>query len=66
MFASVDKDDKELMKVRDGVASKIAYVPDLSFILIEDVTGMKVPGKLDYWWYWDLALERINAFIGED
>ncbi|MEK4715248.1 hypothetical protein [Sporosarcina sp. FSL K6-5500] len=66
LFASVDPNDKELRKVKDGVANKIAYAPELSFIINDDVNDMAVPTKLDYWWYWDLAIERINAFIGEE
>lgn len=66
LFASIDQNDKELRKVKDGVANKIAYAPECSFIINDDVNDMAVPSKLDYWWYWDLALERINAFIGED
>ena len=64
VFASVDKNDGELMKVRNGSASKIAYTPDRCFIVNEDVREMKVPSKLDYWWYLDLANKRINDFLG--
>ena len=64
VFASIDKNDSELLKVRDGSASKIAYTPDRCFIVNEDVREMKVPSKLDYWWYLDLANKRINDFLG--
>lgn len=64
IFASVDKNDKELLKVRNREASRISYTPDRCFIVNDDVTKMKIPPKLDYWWYWDMALERINGFIG--
>lgn len=65
VFASVDKNDGELMKVRDGSASKIAYTPDRCFIDNSDIQNKKVPSKLDYWWYLDLANKRINDFYGE-
>lgn len=65
VFASIDQNDKELVKVKKGAASKISYVPERCFIVNDDVTGMEIPSKLDYWWYWDLAVERINAFLGE-
>lgn len=64
VFASIDKDDGELLKVRDGSSSKIAYTPDRCFIENGDVTKMSVPSKLDYWWYLDLANKRINDFLG--
>ena len=64
VFASVDKNDGELQKVRDGSASKIAFTPDRCFIDNDDVTNKKVPSKLDYWWYLELANKRINDFLG--
>src|SRR5690625_1501909 len=66
VFASVDKKDGQLLKVRDGSSSKIAYTPDNCFIDNSDVTNKKVPTKLDYWWYLDLANRRINDFLGYD
>lgn len=66
VFASVDENDKQLCKVKDGVAEKIAYVPEKCFIVNDDIKDMKVPGKLDYWWYWRLANKRIDDFLGED
>lgn len=66
VFASVDENDKQLCKVKDGVAEKIAYVPERCFIMNDDIKGMKVPSKLDYWWYWTLANKRIDDFLGED
>ncbi|MBU5214994.1 hypothetical protein [Heyndrickxia oleronia] len=65
VFASVDENDKELMKVKNGSSEKISYVPERCFIVNDDVNGMNIPGKLDYWWYWDLAVKRINDFLGE-
>lgn len=64
LFASVDKNDKELRKVKDGIANKIAYVPERCFIINDDLTGLKIPSKLDYWWYLELADKRINDFFG--
>lgn len=66
VFASIDKNDKELRKVKDGSAEKISYVPERCFIVNGDISGMEIPSKLDYWWYWDLAIERINAFLGRE
>jgi len=66
VFASVDENDKQLCKVKDGVAEKIAYVPERCFIMNDDIKGMKVPGKLDYWWYWKLANKRIDDFLGKE
>lgn len=65
VFASVDPNDKTLRKIKDGVAEKIPYVPECCFIVNDDVLNMNIPSKLDYWWYWDLAVERINAFVGK-
>nr|WP_231514831.1 hypothetical protein [Oceanobacillus salinisoli] len=62
VFASVDKNDGELLKVRDGSASKIGYTPDRCFIINDEVRGMKVPLKLDYWWYLELANKRLMIF----
>lgn len=64
VFASVDENDGELMKVREGSASRIAYTPDRCFIENGNVLNKKVPTKLDYWWYLDLANKRINDFLG--
>ncbi|TFE02874.1 hypothetical protein [Jeotgalibacillus salarius] len=65
LFASVDKNDKELTKVKDGASSKISYTPERCFIINDDIKNASIPGKLDYWWYLDLAIDRINAFIGQ-
>lgn len=66
VFASVDRNDKELRKVKDGVAEKIAYVPEHCFIVNDDLSDVKIPTKLDYWWYLDLANKRIHDFYGEE
>ncbi len=63
VFASVDTNDKELRKIKNKVPEKIPYVPERCFIVNDDVSDMSVPSKLDYWWYLDLAIERINAFL---
>ncbi|PEA97928.1 hypothetical protein CON66_00100 [Bacillus cereus] len=65
VFASVDENDKQLCKVKDGVAEKIAYVPERCFIINDDLDGKEIPSKLDYWWYWTLANKRIDDFLGE-
>lgn len=64
VFASVDENDKQLCKVKDGVAEKIAYVPERCFIMNDDLDGKEIPSKLDYWWYWTLANKRIDDFLG--
>ncbi|PER45282.1 hypothetical protein [Bacillus thuringiensis] len=66
VFASVDENDKHLCKVKDGVAEKIAYVPERCFIMNDDLDGKEIPSKLDYWWYWTLANKRIDDFLGVD
>ncbi|HEF1853636.1 hypothetical protein [Bacillus thuringiensis] len=66
VFASVDLNDKELRKVKDGTAEKIAYVPKRCFIVNDEISDMKIPGKLDYWWYWELANKRIDDFLGKE
>jgi len=66
VFASVDKNDKELTKVKNGTAEKIAYTPERCFIVNHDVRGMKIPAKLDYLWYINLAIKRINDFLGDE
>ena len=66
VFASLDKSDSELLKVRDGSTSKIAYTPDRCFIDNGNIENKTVPSKLDYWWYLDVANKRINDFLGYD
>ncbi|WP_103652638.1 hypothetical protein [Bacillus thuringiensis] len=66
VFASVDENDKQLCKVKDGVAEKIAYVPERCFIMNDDLDGKVIPSKLDYWWYWTLANKRIDDFLGKE
>ncbi len=44
------------------VGEKFANSPDHCFIYNEDVRDVKVPDKLDYRWYLDLARERIKDF----
>ncbi|MED0936451.1 hypothetical protein P4T37_06940 [Bacillus mobilis] len=66
VFASVDENDKQLCKVKDGIAEKIAYVPERCFIMNDDLDGKAIPSKLDYWWYWTLANKRIDDFLGKD
>lgn len=66
VFASVDKNDKELVKLKNGSIHKISHCPERCFIENGDITNMKIPTKLDYWWYLELANKRINDFIGEE
>jgi hypothetical protein len=64
VFASLDENDKELTKVKNRVAEKIAYTPERCFIINDDVSKMTVVPKLDYQWYIDLAWKRIDDFYG--
>ena len=59
-----DKNGKQLMKVKNGTPTKIAYVPDKCRIVNEDITEMNVPSWLDKKWYISLAKKRINDFLG--
>ena len=65
VFASTNKQDKPLRKVKNKIPEKIAYTPERAFIHNEDVTGVSIPNKLDREWYFDLAKKRISDFIGE-
>lgn len=65
VFASTNKQDKPLRKVKNKIPEKIAYTPERAFIHNEDVTGVSIPNKLDREWYLDLAKKRISDFIGE-
>lgn len=62
LFAS--KDGKQLMKVKKGTPSKIAYTPDICKIVNSDVSKEKVPAWIDRSWYCELAKKRIADYLG--
>ena len=66
VFASKDPSDGRLLKVKKKetgmVGEKFANTPESCFIFNDDVTGVKVPAKLDKQWYIDLAHKRLNDF----
>ena len=59
-----DKNGKQMMKVKNGVSAKIAYVPEKCRIVNEDITEMQVPNWLDKQWYIELSKKRVNDFLG--
>lgn len=59
-----DKNGKQLMKVKNGTPTKIAYVPEKCRIVNEDITEMDIPQWIDKQWYITLAKKRINDFLG--
>lgn len=63
VFASRDNSDGRLLKC-DGVRNpaKFGNTPDHCFIENGDIVGMKIPSKLDYQYYIDLATKRLNDF----
>lgn len=67
IFASKDENDDVVYKVKkhsDGREQlfKFANTSDRSFIENGDITGVKVPAKLDKQWYIDLAMERLKQY----
>ena len=71
VFASTSSRDGKILKVKkktnkDGetnyVGEKFANTPEQCFIYNEEVKGVKVPNKLDYRWYLDLARDRLKDF----
>ena len=65
VFASTDDRDTYIGKVKpDGrtTGDKFANTPDHCFIDNSDVTGKKVPNKLNRQYYIDLAKKRLEQF----
>ncbi len=65
VFASKDDSDTYIGKVKyDGkpTGDKFANTPDHCFIDNSDVSGKKVPNKLDRQYYIDLAKKRLEQF----
>lgn len=67
IFASNDDRDDTVYKIKthsDGREQlfKFANTSDRSFIENGDITGAKVPAKLNKQWYIDLAMERLKQY----
>lgn len=67
VFASTNQDDGELRKVKkEGnklSSGKIGNTPVNCFIDNGDITGKKIPSKLDKKWYIKMAKKRINDIV---
>lgn len=74
VFASLDSDDRRLLKCKriekDNrliiKRDKFGNTPDSCFICNDDIKGARVPLKLDYQYYIDLANKRVSDFTGDD
>ena len=65
IFASTDVNDQQFFKTHtNGSVFKVSNCPDRAFSFNDDVTGAKVPAKLDRQWYVDLAKARLKAKFG--
>lgn len=66
VFASCDNSDGRLLKCKPtekgDKKDKFGNTPDHCFIENGDIVGMKIPSKLDYQYYIDLATKRLNDF----
>lgn len=66
VFASCDNRDGRLLKCKQTEKGykkdKFANTPDHCFIENEDITGVKIPSKLDRQYYIDLAKKRLEDF----
>lgn len=62
IFASRDKNDGTVYKVKDDRLFKFANTSENSFIENGDITGVKVPHKLNKEWYINLANERLRQY----
>lgn len=65
VFASVLYADGMIYKCRQGKADKFANTPENTFLENGNITGKKVPAKLDRQWYISLAYERLRQFGGD-
>jgi DNA polymerase len=65
-FASRDNSDGRLMACRyteKGLEKKkFGGTADNCFIFNDDLNGVPIPNNLDYQWYIDLAIKRLNDF----
>ena len=65
IFASRNESDGAVNKYKGVQAFKFANTSIHSFIENGDITGAKVPKKLDKQWYIDLAYKRIREKFGQ-
>lgn len=67
VFASKLASDPCIMKVKDDFKSpeKIGNTPDRVFIVNDNIVDMKIPSKLDQYWYINLAKKRLEDFAPE-
>lgn len=67
VFASKLASDPCIMKVKDDFKSpeKIGNTPDRVFIVNDNIVDMKIPSKLDKYWYINLAKKRLEDFAPE-
>lgn len=66
VFASKNKEDGEIYKIKNETLEKISYTPDNCFIYNDNVNNLKVPEKLDKEWYIDLANKRLDDFLKKE
>lgn len=66
VFASKNKSDPQIFKLKNGKPEKIPYTPPHCFIDNGVVDGKEVPEKLNRAWYINLAQRRILDFMGEE
>lgn len=64
VFASRDLDDGAIYKRKNMNKNpeKFANTPERCFIYNDDVNALKVPEKLDKWWYVELTKKRLKDF----
>lgn len=62
VFASTDLKDGTFYKLKGQRLYKFANTSELSFMDNGDITGKKVPDKLDKEWYINLAKTRLEQF----
>ena len=66
VFASLDTNDGRLLKCKvtekGDKKDKFSNTPNRCFIENGDITGMKIPSKLDKQYYIDLAKKRLEDF----
>lgn len=62
VFASTDKADDGIFKIKDGRLNKFANTSEHVFVMNEDIRGADIPGKLDYNFYIELTERRLRAY----
>ena len=65
VFASTNLSDGGVFKVKiGGNPEKFALTSERSFIINVNINNQQIPNYLDKNWYIDLALKRVNDFLG--